>query len=428
MDRGMNFFAKLCMRVVPFVFSVSVVCAEDTFFKHSVTTEKKPWTAKKFLNDPADFQFAIVSDRTGGPRLGVFPKAVDKLNELRPEFVITVGDMIQGGRGNRDVKKLKGQWKEFNSFIEGFDMPFFYLPGNHDVGNEVADEIWDEMYGARYYSFTYKNVLFLCLNTQGGPGTKPALLQDEQIKWALAELKKTAKVRWTLVFMHQPLWLMEEGILIHNEGKKELRKTNTGWPKIANALKGRKHTVFAGHVHHYGKYLRNGTSFYSLGTTGGGSKLRGVAFGEFDHGTWVTMTDEGPRMANLSLDGIMKDDVTTESHQKFWRSLVFEEYFPKGTNLGGKKLTLPLRNAFDFEIKGRLSWIIPPASPWEVKGGSDEIFTMAPGEEKSPSFTIHRKKNGKKSRPGLLPKLMVRFKAEGKPLDFELLMDVPLAK
>jgi hypothetical protein len=325
------------------------------------------------------------------------------------------------------VKKLKGQWKEFNSFIEGFDMPFFYLPGNHDVGNEVADEIWDEMYGVRYYSFTYKNVLFLCLNTQGGPGTK-ALLQDEQIKWALAELKKTAKVRWTLVFMHQPLWLMEEGILIHNEGKKELRKTNTGWPEIANALKGRKHTVFAGHVHHYGKYLRNGTSFYSLGTTGGGSKLRGVAFGEFDHGTWVTMTDEGPRMANLSLDGIMKDDVTTESHQKFWRSLVFEEYFPKGTNLGGKKLTLPLRNAFDFEIKGRLSWIIPPASPWEVKGGSDEIFTMAPGEEKSPSFTIHRKKNGKKSRPGLLPKLMVRFKAEGKPLDFELLMDVPLAK
>lgn len=428
MHRGMNFFAKLCARILIGALPASLLFAEDSFFKHSVTTEKKPWTAKKFLNDPADFQFAIVSDRTGGPRAGVFPKAVDKLNELRPEFVITVGDMIQGGRGNRDVKKLKGQWNEFNSFIEGFDMPFFYLPGNHDVGNEVADQIWDEMYGVRYYSFTYKNVLFLCLNTQGGPGTKPALLQDEQINWALAELKKTAKVRWTLVFMHQPLWLMEEGILIRNEGKKELRKTQTGWPKIAEALKGRKHTVFAGHIHHYGKYLRNGTSFYTLGTTGGGSKLRGVAFGEFDHGTWVTMTDEGPRMANLSLDGIMKDDVTTESHQKFWRSLVFEEYFPKGTNLDGKKLTLPLSNAFDFEIKGRLSWIIPPASPWEVKGGTDDIFTMAPGDEKRPSFIIHRKTDGKKSRPALLPKLMVRFKAEAEPLDLEMLMDVPLAK
>ena len=111
----MNFFAKLCARILIGALPASLLFAEDSFFKHSVTTEKKPWTAKKFLNDPADFQFAIVSDRTGGPRAGIFPKAVDKLNELRPEFVITVGDMIQGGRGNRDVKKLKGQWKEFNS-------------------------------------------------------------------------------------------------------------------------------------------------------------------------------------------------------------------------------------------------------------------------------------------------------------------------
>ena len=88
-------------------------------FTHSVQTDKKPWTEKEFINNPKDFQFAIVSDRTGGPREGVFPRAVDKLNELRPEFVITVGDLIQGGAGNRDVQKLKGQWKEFNSFIEG---------------------------------------------------------------------------------------------------------------------------------------------------------------------------------------------------------------------------------------------------------------------------------------------------------------------
>ena len=189
-------------------------------FKHSVHTEKKPWTDKDFLNNPKNFQFAIVADRTGGLRQGVFPKTVSKLNELRPEFVITVGDLIQGGTGNRNVEKLKGQWQEFNSFIKGFDMPFFYLPGNHDLGNEVADQIWDEMFGVRYYSFLYEDVLFLCLNTQGGPDAKPALLQDKQIEWALGELKKNDKVRWTLVFMHQPLWLMEEGILIRDKGKK----------------------------------------------------------------------------------------------------------------------------------------------------------------------------------------------------------------
>ena len=395
-------------------------------FKHSVQTKKKPWTDKDFLNDPKDFQFAIVADRTGGARQGVFPKAVGKLNELRPEFVITVGDLIQGGVGNRNVEKLKGQWQEFNSFIKGFDMPFFYLPGNHDLGNEVADQIWDEMFGVRYYSFLYEDVLFLCLNTQGGPGAKPALLEDEQIDWTLEELKKNDKARWTLVFMHQPLWLMEEGILIRDKGKKILRKTETGWPKIAKALKGRRHTVFAGHVHHYGKYERNGTSFYTLGTTGGGSKLRGEAFGEFDHATWVTMTDKGPRMANLTIDGIMKDDVTTESHQIFWRSLVFEEYFKRQTKLDGKSLTLILANPFDFHIDGRLNWISPKSANLVISPTARNI-SLDPGAKEKIVFNIlcH---NEKKNYSRFMPKLEVRFKAESDALDLSMLLDIPLEK
>ena len=178
---------------------------------------------------------------------------------------------------------------------------------------------------------------------------------------ALKELRKMPGAM-DLVFMHQPLWLMEEGIVLGRVRRP--RKTATGWPKVAQALKGRKHTVFAGHIHHYAKYQRNGTSFYTLGTTGGGSKLRGVDFGEFDHATWVTMTDQGPRMANLAIEGIMKDDVTTESHQKFWRSLVFEEHFPKGADLNGETLTLPLSNPFAFEIKGKLSGSIHSPPIW----------------------------------------------------------------
>ena len=379
------------------------------------------------MNEPKDFQFAIVSDRTGGRRVGVFPRAVDKLNLLRPEFVITVGDLIQGGAGNRNVEKLKGQWKEFNSFIQGFDMPFFYLPGNHDLGNEVADQIWDDMFGVRYYSFVYRDVLFLCLNTQGGPGSKPAKLEDKQIKWALAELKKNKEVRWTLVFMHQPLWLMEEGILIRDKGKKILRKTESGWPKVEKALKGRKHTVFAGHVHHYGKYLRNGTSFYTLGTTGGGSKLRGEAFGEFDHATWVTMTEAGPIMANLAIDGIMEDDITTENHQKFWRSLEFEEYFKKGTDLNGKEISLILSNPFDFEIDGRLAWVRPNSSSWEIKPVAVNL-SLSPGSKKKWVFEIDLLEDAKRGGMRQLPKLEVRFKDEAKVLDLEMLMSIPLEK
>ena len=127
--------------------------------------------------------------------------------------------------------------------------------------------------------------------------------------------------------MHQPLWLMEEGILIHREGKKELRKTKTGWPKVAKALKGRKHTVFAGAYSSLCKVPEERDFLLHPRNDRRGERAPGVDFGEFDHATWVTMTDEGPKMANLAIEGIMKDDVTTESHQKFWRSLVFEEHF-----------------------------------------------------------------------------------------------------
>ena len=101
-------------------------------FTHSVKTTQKPWTHTKFLNNPEHFQFAIVSDRTGGVRRGVFPKAVKKLNELQPEFVMSVGDLITGGAKQTNESILLKQWQEFNGFIKGFEMPFFYLPGNHD--------------------------------------------------------------------------------------------------------------------------------------------------------------------------------------------------------------------------------------------------------------------------------------------------------
>ncbi len=69
---------------------------QKLIFESDLMTEKKPWTSLDFDNDPHDFQFAIVSDRAGSPRPGIFEDAVKKLNWLRPEFAISVGDLIEG--------------------------------------------------------------------------------------------------------------------------------------------------------------------------------------------------------------------------------------------------------------------------------------------------------------------------------------------
>src|SRR5258706_10251379 len=244
-----------------------------------VDSVSKPWSRLDFNNDPNHFQFVVVSDRTGGARPGVFEDGLRKINLLQPEFVMSVGDLIQGG--TRDRLAIETQWRQFRSWVDQLEMPFFFVPGNHDISNEVMADEWIKRFGKSYYHFVYRDVLFLCLNTEDPPPTRMSAGQRDYVARALAE---NQKVRWTLVFMHKPLWDYEE---------------ETGWREIEALLKGRKHTVFAGHRHDYTKFERNDQSYIVLATTGGGSKMRGRAFGEFDQAGWVTMTDHGPVLANL---------------------------------------------------------------------------------------------------------------------------------
>ncbi len=270
------------------------------------TLSNSPWTTLEFNDSPDQFQFAIVTDRTGGHRPGVFLDGVRKLNLLQPEFVMSVGDLIEGY--TQDTVELNRQWREFNGFVEQLDMPFFYVPGNHDITNKVMEELWIKQFKTTFYHFTYQDVLFLCLNSEdrirgAGRGTI-ANAQYEYIKKTLAE---HPDVRWTLVFMHQPLWDQEEETL--------------RWPDVETLLEGRPHTVFAGHRHRYVSYERNENKYIMLATTGGGSSLRGPEFGEFDHVVWITMTQEGPVIANLWLDGILDADLMTEKGREFVEGL-----------------------------------------------------------------------------------------------------------
>src|ERR1700690_1649044 len=102
--------------------------------------KQNPVTHLRLNNDPAEFQFAIVSDRTGGHRGQVFSRAVEQLNLMQPEFVVSVGDLIEGYTSNK--QELTRQWREFQTYTSRLQMPFFYIPGNHDLANKTEAELW----------------------------------------------------------------------------------------------------------------------------------------------------------------------------------------------------------------------------------------------------------------------------------------------
>ena len=98
-----------------------------------------PWTHLNARNAGESFQFAIVADRTGGVRRGVFASAIPKLNLLEPELVMSVGDLIAGY--TQDRARLKRQWDEFDALVRRLKAPFFYVPGNHDLTNETMHDV-----------------------------------------------------------------------------------------------------------------------------------------------------------------------------------------------------------------------------------------------------------------------------------------------
>ena len=304
-----------------------------------------PVTDKPVNNAAGTFRFAVIPDRTGGNRPGVYESAIAKLNLLQPEFVLCTGDLIDGY--TTDPKVWTAQWDEFDALVNRLDMPFHYVPGNHDTGNPLLVEAWKQRHGPLWSSFVHQNVLFLLLHTEDRPFGG---LGAEQLAWVKQTLAANAGVRWTMLFMHRPLW----------------REANqAGFEQVRAALQGRKFTVFASHYHNYLKSSVDGMDAYVLATAGGGSALRGVDFGEFDHFAWVTMKPDGPHVANLALDGVLPDDVVTEATHARVRALRDGSWLhlapvvQDGPTFQNVTLPLELRNPTDHPLHVQGALVAP---------------------------------------------------------------------
>ncbi|MBD3236562.1 MAG: hypothetical protein GF330_07650, partial [Candidatus Eisenbacteria bacterium] len=220
-----------------------------------------------------------------------------------------------------------------------------------------------------YYHFVYKSVLFLCANSEDG---QPNRISPEQVDYFRRALAENPNVRWTLLFLHKPLWVYEA-------------EDAPGWAELEELLTGREYTVFAGHFHQYRKHVRRDRRYFVLATSGGVSSLRGPDRGEFDHVVWATMTDSGPQVANLMLDGIWDEDVFTERSAELVRQLVDLRVTPRlcrpdgsllteaGFRLGNAE-TIPMRVVASAEDHPGLaeSWVLET----EVPPDSVAVFTV----------------------------------------------------
>jgi 3',5'-cyclic AMP phosphodiesterase CpdA len=119
---------------------------------------------------------------------------VEKVNQNPSvDFVIHVGDIADFG--------LPKQYLWANSFLLKLNAPYFVVIGNHDLVGTGA-KAYQEMFGAFDFSFIYKQIKFIFINTNSLEFEYNGSVPD--IHWLDAQLKPDEYFDKAIVIFHLP--------------------------------------------------------------------------------------------------------------------------------------------------------------------------------------------------------------------------------
>jgi predicted MPP superfamily phosphohydrolase len=211
-----------------------------------------------------DFTFVQATDpQIGWSQCGnmdfMWGVTVNKGNIVEPNFLVVTGDLINN-------QGSTSQAAYYNSYAAGLKptIPLYNVPGNHDIGDAPSPTsyaFWNANLKSpassdpnTWYSFTYGNNLFICLDSMvlKNPTNYPGK-DTEQMNWLTTTLAGASGYDNIMVFMHISLCLTST-----TEADQTFNMPLT----VRNQLLSLFHTygvkaVFSGHAH-YNSYVRDG--------------------------------------------------------------------------------------------------------------------------------------------------------------------------
>ncbi|MCA0873701.1 metallophosphoesterase [Seohaeicola saemankumensis] len=179
-------------------------------------------------------RIAVISDLNGSYGTTKYGQtvhaAIERVIDLRPDLVISTGDMVAGQQVNPHLsdKQVKAMWSAFDAAVTTplaqAGIPFVVTPGNHDAsaygGFEREREIYARVWGDRTpdlpfvdrsefpfrYALSAKGVLLVSLDV-----TTVGALSGAQFAWLDDLLTREAPGHRAIVlFSHLPLWPFAE--------------------------------------------------------------------------------------------------------------------------------------------------------------------------------------------------------------------------
>lgn len=147
-----------------------------------------------------------------------FLQAIDTINKLAPDFVLTGGDNIMDALG-QTYGRSDTLYNLFAQTIENLNMPWYSTLGNHEVfglyersgvsptHEEYGKKLYENRVAKRYYSFDHKNWHFVVLDGIGFTDDRHyyGYVDSVQIEWLKQDLENTGTETPVVVSTHIPL-------------------------------------------------------------------------------------------------------------------------------------------------------------------------------------------------------------------------------
>jgi len=228
------------------------------------------------------FSFAFLTDIHLEPErhaIEGFRSAIEAVNSLNPEFVITGGDLVF------DALSVKEQRADslFNIYIEcirSLKMPFYNTMGNHDIFGAMREsgispenplygtKMYEAKLGKKYYSFEHKGWKFFVLRSvQITPDRKyTGAIDSAQMVWIREELANTDKSVPLVIISHMPfitsISQMKEGSMAANPDGLVVKNSK----QVLDLFKEhRLKLVLQGHLHYVEDIYSKGIHFITGG-------------------------------------------------------------------------------------------------------------------------------------------------------------------
>jgi len=212
-----------------------------------------------------DFRFAILGDRTGDAQPGIYERIWKAIDEQHPDFVINVGDTIQG----YNDATAASEWRALRPLWDRYRYPIYFTPGNHDIWSAASRVIYEQQTKRpAFYGFNYQNAHFSVIDNSEASDFS-LVLSDQQMQFLERDLAQNQARDPKFVFFHKPLWLIP------------VKLQSTQFPFHQLVKKYGVRYVVSGHGHQYVRGVDDGIVYFEAPSSGGKLKGEGFAQGWF---------------------------------------------------------------------------------------------------------------------------------------------------